>query len=66
MLDEGVAQQLGAILARAHCRSKETFARKAFERIQEDKKGFRKRVLEISHAYADQVEEDYRSFQNTK
>jgi hypothetical protein len=62
MLDENAAYQLGAILARAHCRTRDSFAKKTFGGIREDKKGFRKLVTGLSHAYADQVEEDYRGF----
>ena len=62
MLDENAAYQLGGILARAHCRAKGSFAKKAFESIKKDKKGFRRLVADLSLAYADQVEEDYRSF----
>ncbi len=62
LLDEGTAEQLGAILARAHCRAKESFAKKAFNRIREDKKEFRKQLVALSLAYADQVALDYKSF----
>ncbi len=62
MMDEGAAYQLGAILARAHCRAKKSFARKAFNIIREDRKAFRKQVSALSHAYADQVELDYKGF----
>jgi uncharacterized protein (DUF2252 family) len=62
MLDENAATQLGGILARAHCRAKGSFAKKVFESIKKDKKRFRRLVADLSLAYADQVEEDYRSF----
>ena len=62
LLDEDAAYQLGGILARAHCRAKDSFAKKAFEAIKRDKKEFRKFVVELSHNYADQVVEDHLSF----
>lgn len=62
MLDENSAYQLGGILARAHCRTKGGFAKNAFECIKRDKKEFRRLIADLSLAYADQVEEDYRSF----
>jgi len=65
-LNEDAAFQLGAILARAHCRAKESFAKKAFQLIREDKKAFRLQVSALSHAYADQVELDYQSFLKMK
>jgi uncharacterized protein (DUF2252 family) len=66
MMDETAAYQLGGILARAHCRTKGSFAKKAFENIKKDKKEFRRLVADLSLAYADQVEEDYRAFVGTK
>lgn len=66
ILDESAAYQLGSILARAHCRTKGSFAKKAFESIKKDKKQFRRLVADLSLAYADQVEEDYRSFCGSK
>ncbi len=65
-LNEDAAFQLGAILARAHCRAKDSFAKKAFQLIREDKKAFRLQVSALSHAYADQVELDYQSFLKMK
>ncbi len=65
-LDETTAYQLGGILARAHCRAKKSFAKNAFESIKKDKKRFRRLVADLSLAYADQVEEDYRGFCGTK
>jgi len=64
MVDEGAAIQLGAILARAHCRAKDSFAKSAFEAIKADKKAFRKQVAEIALAYSAQVEADYQSFRS--
>lgn len=64
MVDEGAAVQLGAILARAHCRAKDSFAKNAFEAIKADKKAFRKQVAEIAVAYSAQVEADYQSFRS--
>ncbi len=66
MLDENIAYQLGGILARTHCRTKDSFAKKAFERIKKDKKEFRRLIADLSLAYADQVEEDYRGFCSPK
>ena len=62
LLDDDAAYQMGAILARAHCRAKKSFAKKAFRIIKEDKKSFQKQLVALSHAYADQVEMDYLSF----
>jgi uncharacterized protein (DUF2252 family) len=66
MIDGDTAYQLGAILARAHCRVKESFAKKAFHLIREDKKAFRRQIAALSHAYADQVELDYKAFLKMK
>ncbi len=62
LLDEGAASQFGAILARAHCRARDSFAKNAFESIKADKKAFRRQVAEAALAYADQVESDYQNF----
>ncbi len=62
LLDEGAASQFGAILARAHCRAKDSFAKNAFEAVKADKKAFRKLMAEASLAYADQVESDFQGF----
>lgn len=64
MVDEGAAIQLGAILARAHCRAKDSFAKSAFEAIKADKKAFRKQVAETVLAYSAQVEADHQSFRS--
>lgn len=61
-MDADTAFQMGAILARAHCRAKKTFAKRAFESIKGRNSKFRKLVLEVSRAYADQVESDHREF----
>lgn len=65
-MDAEVARQLGGILVRAHCRAKDSFAKKAFDLIRGDKKVFRKRCAEIAMAYADQVEADHRAFKTLK
>ncbi len=64
MLDDGAAIQLGAILARAHSRAKNSFAKAAFEAIKADKKAFRKQLAEASLAYAAQVEADHQGFRS--
>lgn len=64
MLDDGAAAQLGAILARAHCRARDSFAKNAFEAIKSDKKAFRKQVAEAALAYAAQVEADHQTFRS--
>ncbi|HUO56771.1 MAG TPA: DUF2252 family protein, partial [bacterium] len=66
MMDEGVAGQLGAILAKAHCRARDSFAQNAFKAIKADKKAFRRQVAAIARAYADQVEEDYKGFKSAQ
>lgn len=66
MMDEETSRQLGSILARAHCRAKDSFAKKAFVLIRKDKKAFRKRCAEIALAYADQVEADHKAFKGLK
>ena len=63
LMDEGASFQLGAILARAHCRAKDSFAQKAFENIKNDKSGFRKLLVSIALGYAEQVELDFLGFQ---
>ncbi|HVZ79189.1 MAG TPA: DUF2252 family protein [bacterium] len=65
-VDEVAARQMGGILARAHCRAKDSFARKAFDLIRRDKKVFRRRVADIALAYADQVEADFKAFKTLK
>jgi uncharacterized protein (DUF2252 family) len=62
MVDEDASYQLGAIMARAHCRAKKSFANKAFDHLKGEKSGFRALVQAVSHAYADQVEMDFHSF----
>jgi uncharacterized protein (DUF2252 family) len=62
MVEDGTAVQLGAILARAHCRSKDSFAKAAFEAIKSDKKAFRKLIAEACLAYTAQVEADHQAF----
>lgn len=66
MVDDGAAHQLGGILARAHCRAKDSFAKKAFDHIRRDKKAFRKRCAAVAVAYADQVEADFKAFKSLK
>ncbi len=66
LVDESAARQMGGILARAHCRARGSFAKKAFDLIRGDKKTFRKRSAEIAMAYADQVEADHKAFKTLK
>ena len=66
MLDEVAAGQLGAILARAHCRAKEAFGENAYEVIKPERKAFRKGLAVIAQAYADQAEMDFQSFLATR
>ncbi len=66
LLDEVAAGQLGAILARAHCRAKDSFAKNAYELIKPERKAFRKGLAVIAQAYADQVEMDFQSFLATE
>ena len=62
LLDEDASYQLGAILARAHCRTRDSFAKKAFESIKGDKSRFRMQTVAIALGYADQVLLDYQGF----
>ncbi len=61
-VDAGVASQMGGALARAHCRAREHFARKAWKRLKGRERKFVSMLQVIAHAYADQVTMDYRSF----
>ena len=62
LLDDSSAYQMGAVLARAHCRAKDSFAKKAFDNIRGNKSAFRKLMVDISLAYAAQVESDFQGF----
>ena len=61
-LDGGVTEQMGEVLARAHCRARKNFAAKAWKRLKGREKKFIGMLQVVAHAYADQVTMDYKSF----